>query len=299
MNNLSYIKFSIPILGIITLFFLNSCVHYSKKYQEFYAHLNTFQPPCKIMQEDDYFLIILVDACHLDYTNASQFFQSVAVHPTNRSRRRRDVGHAWIYLQGKCFNGQQFVLEGGHTGEISEFPPRYFDGIMNYNDWGYLNPNQEQMRCPRYEPNPIKYLWTIREDGFFQKGSGGHLPTFAAKISLTQQQFVKILSFIKPSQYAYRHYALTGPQCCTFVEQVASLIGLTLDTRITMSISPNVYYGKTKIRLWKDPDYSILVFSTPDILEKSLIECVKNGKAEYALDWYLQQKLNKSFIDRQ
>jgi hypothetical protein len=244
------------------------------------------------MREDDYFLIILVDACHLDYTDACQFFQSVAVHPNGS--RRGDVGHAWIYLQGKCGDGRLFVLEGGHSGERIEPPARYFDGIMNYNDWGYANPSREQIRHPRYEPNPIKYLWTMREDGFFQKGSGGHCPTFAAKISLSREQFEEILSFVRPSQYPYRNYALMGPQCCTFAAQVAALAGLSLKTQTVMHISPAIYYGKTWIRLWEDPCYSTLVFSTPDVLEKSLIEAVNNGKAEYALDWYLQQKADPS-----
>lgn len=278
------------ILGIIALVFLSSCACRSREYQCFYSHLQMFQPPCTPMQEDDYFLIILVDACHLDYTDACQFFQSVATHPSNGSRRG-DVGHAWIYLQGKRKDGSVFVLEGGHSGERLEPPPRYFDGIMNYNDWGYANPTREQMRNPCYEPNPIKYLWTMREDGFFQKGSGGHIPTFAVKVSLSRQQFEEILSFVKPSSYPYRRYALLGPQCCTFVAQVAALAGLSLNTQTTMAVSPMIYYRKTWIRLWEDPCYSTLVFSTPDVLEKSLIQAVESGEAEYALDWYLQHKV--------
>lgn len=289
MTNFAFMKYSFRFLGILLVIFLSACVYRSKEYDCFYAHLQTFQPPCKVMQEEDYFLIILVDACHLDYTDARQFFQSVAIHPTTRSRRG-DVGHAWIYLQGKCSDGQIFVLEGGHSGERIEPSARYFDGIMNYNDYGYANPTKEQMQHPCYEPNPIKYLWTMREDGFFQKGSGGHCPTFAVKISLNQQQFEKILSFIRPSQYPYRDYALMGPQCCTFVVQVAALAGLSLNTQTIMHISPAIYYGNTWIRLWEDPCYSTLAFATPDVLEKSLIGALNDGQVEYALDWYCQQE---------
>ena len=199
------------------------------------------------------------------------------------------MGHAWIYLQGN-FNGQLFVLEGGHSGEREDPPARYFDGIMNYNDWGYANPTEKQALCPRYEPNPIKYLWTIREDGFFQKGSGHHCPTFAAKVSLTRQQFESILSFIRPSYYPYRYYSLLSRQCCSFVAQVADLAGLNLNIHTTMKIASSVYYRKAWIRLWQDPCYSAVTFATPDILEKSLIKAVERGEAEYALDWYLKHK---------
>jgi hypothetical protein len=54
-----------------------------------------------------------------------------------------------------------------------------------------------------------------------------------------------------------------------------------------MHVDASIYYHGTKIRLWEDPCYSTLTFSTPDQLEKSLMEAVANGKGEYALDWYL------------
>ncbi len=274
--------------GLVFLLILSSCMCRSPEYCKFYAHLQQRHVYRQPMQEDDCFLVILVDAPHLDYTRASAFFQTIAKHPRNGSKEG-DVGHAWIYLQSNK-SGQLFVLEGGHSGEREEPPVRYFDGIMNYNDWGYANPIEEQMLCPRYEPNPIKYLWSVREDGFFQKGSGGHHPTFAAKISLTPQQFQQILQFIRPSHYPYRYYSLLSSQCCTFVAQVAALAGLSLDIQTTMKVAPSIYYGKTWIRLWENPCYSQITFATPDVLEKSLMQAVKNGEAEYALDWYLKCK---------
>ena len=113
-------------------------------------------------------------------------------------------------------------------------------------------------------------------------------PTFAAKISLTPQQFEKILQFIRPSCYPYRYYSLLNSQCCTFAAQAAALAGLPLETHTTMAVAPSIYYRKTWIRLWEDPCYSMITFATPDILEKSLMEAVERGEAEYALDWYLK-----------
>ena len=71
-----------------------------------------------------------------------------------------------------------------------------------------------------------------------------------------------------------------------------------METQVTMTISPAIYYRKARIRLWEDPCYSRITFSTPDVVEKSLIQAVENGEAEYALDWYLQQKVhNNSLTD--
>lgn len=243
------------------------------------------------MEPSDYFLVLLVDARHLDYTSGNKFFKSVAKHPSDGSKNR-DVGHAWIYLQGKR-NGQTIVIEGGHSGERMEEPARYFDGLVNYNLWGSANPTDEEFHKPCYEPNPVRYLWTAREDGFFQKGSGGHRPTFAAKVSLTRRQFEQILYFIHPSRYPYHEYALVGRQCSSFVTQVAKIAGLQLASHTIMNISPRMNYGRQQIRLWEDPCYSTIEFATPDVIEKSLIQEVEEGRAEYALKWYLNNITTK------
>lgn len=278
--------FLLKIWGIAFLFFLSSCMWRSEEYRHFYTHLQKPHAPWRPMQEEDYFLIILVDARHLDYTHASRFFQSITKHPSDGSKNG-DVGHAWIYLQGKRHH-QVVAIEGGHSGEIADTPVRYFDGIMNYNDWGYSNPTLAHMQCARYEPNPIKYLWTIRKDGFFQKGSGGHRPTFAAKISLTPQQFECLMQFIDPCHYPYQNYAIMGSQCSSFVSQVAALAGFHLASHVKMNIEPYFYYGQNRIRLWENPFYTEVTFATPDRIEKSLIHAVENEEAEYALDWYLK-----------
>lgn len=273
-------------IGLTVILFLQSCTsRHTPEYYQYYSHLSDFQVPASSMQEEDYFLVILVDACRLDYTDTQKFFQSIA------SRRQNgEVGHAWIYLQGKQKDGTVFGLEGGHSGERFDYPARYFEGVMNYNLWGYANPTPEQKKNSRYEPNPVKYMLTVREDGFFQKGAGGHRPTCAVKISLTCKQFEQILFFIKPSNYPYREYGLAGPQCCTFVRKVAALVGLNLDAEMTMPVAPWIVFCREQVRLWEDPKYSMITFETPDVLEKSLMQAVRSGRVEYALDWYLCEK---------
>lgn len=276
----------LKILGIALLLACTSCTWRSEEYRNFYAHLQRPHPPWPPMEESDHFLIILVEARHLDYTLTGKFFQSIAKHPSDGTKTG-DVGHAWIYLSG-WHKGKPIVIEGGHSGEVEKQPPRYFDGLMNYNDWGYANPSRDQCLCPRYEPNPVKYLWTVRKDGFFQRGSGRHRPTFAAKISISQDQFDSLLNFVR--HYPYRYYALTGQQCSTFVVQAAAVAGLSLVSETTMSIEPQVLYGGRRIQLWESPLYSTITFATPDVVEKSLIKAVEEGKAEYALDWYTHLK---------
>lgn len=269
----------------LILLLFSSCMTRSKEYRKFYSHLQQLPITSPRMEEENDFLIILVEARHLDYTKASKFFCSVAKHPQDGSKNG-DVGHAWIYLKG-MHDGQTIVIEGGHSGEREAYPARYFDGIMNYNDWGYANPSFKQILKPRYEPNPIKYLWMTRKDGFFQKGSGGHLPTFAAKFSLTQEQFKNILEFMT-CHYNYQNYSLVGNQCSTFVTQIAALAGINIPSQMTMKVASYVFFRERWIRLWEDPRYSYMTFATPDVIEKHLIEAVNNGKAEFALNWYLK-----------
>lgn len=253
-------------------------------YQTMYAHLN--KGACKAVEctTSDYFLVVIVNARHLDYTDNHSFFKTVAKHPSDGCKNG-DVGHTWIYLQG-IRDGEPVYLEGGFSGEYGYVQARYFDGIMNYLDYGYANPAPEQMACPRYEPNPVKYLWEIQHDGFFEWGGGCHRPTYAAKVNLTPEQFNKIFSFI--DNYQFHEYSIIDKQCSSFAAQVASIGGLKLDTKVTISIKPVLYVGGQPLRFWTDPCFSELTVSSPDIIERSLMQAVEEGRAEYALDWYLQ-----------
>lgn len=250
--------------------FFSSCTVRSKAYYDYYSHLRRPQPPSPLMQETQYFLIILVDACHLDYFQPKDFFQSVAKHPSTGSKCG-SVGHAWIYLQGP-----QFFIEGGHSGEGNSLQPYYFDGVMD--------------GCDRQVPNPISYLWKPRFDGFFQKGCGGHKPTCAAKITLNKEQFEEILRFIHPSSYFYPYYALTQNQCTSFAAACAAIAGLYVKTQITVAIPSKINFRHAHMPLWKNPAFSSITFASPDALEKSLIQAMQQGKAENALHWYLKHK---------
>jgi hypothetical protein len=261
--------------------FLISCTYYrpsSQAYKVFYSHLENvpFYPEAK--WDSDYYLVIYVNARHLDYTNNYSFLKTIIRHPSDGSTNR-DVGHAWIYVKGIC-KGIPIYFYGGHSGERGITQAKYFDGVMNYMDFGYANPNSDQQSCFRFEPNPAKYLWESQKDGYLEWGSGMHSPTYAAKVDLTKEQFEKIMDFV--NSYDYSNYALTGNQCSSFVVQVASLAGLDLFCEVSILLEKDIFLFGERIRLWEDPRYSRLTIGSPDILEKSLMDAVSSGRAKYA-----------------
>lgn len=253
----------------------------SQEYCHMYAYLKEPIPCSPSFTPSDYFLVILTDARHLDYTTNFSFFKTLAKHPNGC--KHGDVGHTWIYLKG-IKNNEHIYLEGGYSGESGQVQARYFDGIMNYIDFGYANPTMEDLQHPRYEDNPAKYLWEIQYDGFFQWGPGCHRPTYAAKIDITPEQFERIWTFI--NNYPYQEYSLTNSQCSSFAVQVASMAGLDLDCKVDIPIASELRIGGQNLHFWSDPSYSVLTVSSPDIIERSLMEAVREGRAEYALKWY-------------
>lgn len=256
---------------LIGLLLLSGCAapYYSPAYREFYAHLQDPLPRQELTWDSDFFLIIFVEAHHLDYTDNHSFLKTL--------KRAHDVGHAWIHLQG-IIDDQIVCIAGGQSGECGRFQAKYFDGIMNYLDYGYANPTRQQLLYPRYEPNPARYLWEAQRDGFFEVGSGNHRPTFAAKIDLTPAQFQRIWNFAMTHDYS--NYSLIGNQCASFVAQTAAFAGVDLECETTIYIDPVLYVNGDVVRMWTDPRYSELTIATPDIVERSLMEAVRQGRAQ-------------------
>src|SRR5262249_3565265 len=112
-------------------------------YREMYSHLNAIPTFQNNQNPSPYFLVILVDARHLDYTQNRSLLKTLCKHPSDWSKNG-DVGHAWIYLQG-TFENRVVVLEGGHSGECGYIQAKYFEGVMDYAEAG--------------DDNPVRYLW--------------------------------------------------------------------------------------------------------------------------------------------
>jgi hypothetical protein len=204
--------------------------------------------------------VIFVDARHLNYQGGRSFFTSLAKHPSDWSKNG-DVGHVWIALFGQ---GKKII--GGQTGEREGLT--YTQGVLK----GLI------------KDNPISLLQKTRYDGMFEKGSGGHSPTFAAKFNLTAEQFQSALRYIQT--YDFKRYKLTSRQCTTFATGVAAACGICLEETIDLYFPPFFKIGGEIYPLWKDSSFAKVKMATPDRLELSLKEKVLAGEAEYAVDFH-------------
>jgi len=267
------IKFLITqFLLLLVVLFCTAChpCCLKESYQSQYRHRNLCEETLRKEQPfapSDYFLILLVDAKHLDYSDAESLVSTIAKHPDGS--RERDVGHAWMLLAG-IQDGKKVLIEGGHSGELGINEPRYLERVV-------LN------SCER---NPVRHLFYPLQDGYFEVGPGQHLPTYAIRVELNQKTFQQILELIQPDHYHFRHYSLTDNQCTTFVAKVATLAGLQLEHETIIPIPQYMKLARKKICLWRDSQYATITISTPDKLEKSMIEAVVAGQARVALRHY-------------
>ncbi len=218
------------------------------------------------LEEMGSYVVFLVSARKLDYSSVRSLLKTSAKHPSDCSKNG-DVGHAWILLYGP-----QGCLEGGQSGETGRYQPCYAEGVMENAALGARN--------------PISYLWCSQCDGFFQQGNGGHRPTFAAKVALSCEEYEAILNLMR--SYSFREYNLQNHQCTTFVVEVARAIGISLEDKVRIEIERQALIQGRMVCLWNDPIYSCLTVGSPDVLERSLKQLVREGKAQNVTCWYLK-----------
>lgn len=249
---------------------------YHKQYRHLDAKRETLKNDASF-RVDEYFLILLVDAKHLDYSDAKSLLSTIAKHPNGSWERT--VGHAWIVVGG-IKEGRQVVIEGGHSGELGIVQPRYLEGVLS----------------AQHDLNPVRYLFSSLSDGYFEMGAGIHKPTYAIYKKLDQQTFLKIYDLIQPERYCFSNYSLTENQCTTFAVKIAALSGIILEHEVTIRIPQYIhtdFYG-ARLKMWEDPKYEWMTIPTPDILEKSMIAAVQKGHARTAMRCYRRQFFNKS-----
>ena len=272
----------------VLLFWITSCASQpqTESWRRQYSHLGHPVAENRIFTESDYYIVFLVAARHLDYHDNVELFKTIARYES--SFKKGEVGHSWVYLKG-IRDGKTVTIEGGHSARLGKRQPRFYDGVMNYIQYGYANPTDSQKNNPRYEPNPIRYLWAELDVGLFQKGSGGLVPTYAAKVDLSREQFDKIISFVDQKKYPYQRFSLVGNQCSSFLARIAAMVGFPLEHAVTIQLESVLKVGIREYRLWTDPRYSTITFSSPDVIERSLMKAVAEERAEYARTWYLNK----------
>ena len=206
--------------------------------------------------DDGYFLYVLTEAANWDFSEASSLLLSIWLRPW---------AHAWIILESP-----RNRLEGGHTGDFGLERPRYHEGVRQRDRDG--------------DPNPIAYLWQTMSDGRFQKGKPNRPPTFVWRMPITRRRYQLIYEFVV--QRKYDQFGVRSNNCTDMVVEAAALAGINLSHRIRLSLPREMkVWGRTR-RVWTDPQFRILEFSTPEVLEPDLRHLAQMGIGSDATEWY-------------
>jgi hypothetical protein len=204
-----------------------------------------------------YYLYILTDSAKWDFSYAPGLLFSIWMRP---------AAHSWMILERP---GER--LEFGHTGDFGLVKPRYHLGVIQ--------------KIQEGDPNPIAYLWQTMADGEFQLGKPPRPPTFVWKMPITQRRYQRIYEYAMSRKYD--QFGLRSNNCTDMVAATAALAGINLIHRIRLTLpSETKFLGKTA-RIWTDPQYSILEFSTPEVLEVDLRQLAQLGIGSDVTGWYL------------
>lgn len=211
-----------------------------------------------------YELVVYVSAQGLKYETGELFFESLLKQGISPR-----VGHAWVSLSKKDDQGQIERVEGGHSGEFGVIAPQYLDRLL----FSAEDPNN---------PNPIQVLYEPLEDGIFEQGSGGYLPTYAASFDLTEEGYRNIHSLLQEgsSEYPFHKWSLVQYNCVRFVSTCLGRIGIALDTATEMVVSQKTKIRGAYVPMWTDRSFSSVILDTPEKLESELRRLVSLGVAQ-------------------
>jgi len=210
--------------------------------------------------DEGYNLYILTEPAYWDFGEASLLLYSIWLRPSE---------HSWVILESP-----RNRLESGHTGNFGRQKPRYHEGVIQ--------------RVRAGDPNPIAYLWHTMSDGQFQIGKPNRPPTFVWRMPITQRRHQLIHEYMM--QRKYEQFDLRTDNCVDMVVEIAALAGINLMHRIRLTLPPEVeLFGRTML-IWTDPQYRILEFSTPEVLEVDLRQLARIGIGSDATEWYLTLK---------
>ena len=258
----------------LTMMFSSCTPRLRDEYIQRYHYLGAVHASTRVRSQfdgrSDYFLVLLVDARHLDYSSPSNYFSTLGQGLF--FSQDPNTGHAWIVLSG-TEDGKEWVFEGGHTGEFGLYAPRYFDEVV-------------RLSYEEHHPNPAHYLFTPLPDGSIQYGSGGHRPTFAAALPLTEEGYHRIRRLLLKDGYDFSQWGIRGPNCIRFVLSCLAAADIELDCQETLVMPQSFLYRGEEIRLWSDPTFSTITVETPELLEKRLWQLTEEGRALVAMQWY-------------
>lgn len=210
--------------------------------------------------DEGYFLCILTEAANWDFSDATSLLFSIW---------RRPWAHGWIILESP-----QDRLELGQTGDFGRERPRYHEGVMQ--------------RVRDGDRNPIAYLWQTMSDGQFQIGKPNRPPTFVWRMPITRRRYQLIYEYVM--QRKYDQFGVRTHNCTDMVVEAAALAGINLSHRIRLTLPPEAKLWGRTLPVWTDPQYRVLEFSTPEVLEAELRHLAQVGIGSDATEWYLALK---------
>ena len=206
--------------------------------------------------DEGYYLDVLSESSHWDFRKEKSLLLSIWRNPW---------GHSWLILESPTNR-----LEFGHTGDFGLAKPRFHQGVMQAVKNG--------------DPNPIAYLWQMMSDGKLQIGKPHRLPTFVWRMPITQRRYQLINEYVKQRQYD--QFGVVSNDCTDMVAESAALAGINLIHRIRLTVPPEMKVWGLMTRMWTDPQYRILEFSTPEVLEVDLRQLAEMGIGSDATEWY-------------
>jgi hypothetical protein len=210
--------------------------------------------------DEGYYLYILNEAANWDYSDIKSLLFSIWHRPW---------AHSWVMLERP-----QERLEFGHTGDFGLTKPRFHAGVFQ--------------KIQESDPNPIAYLWQTMLDGQFQIGKPNRPPTFVWRIPITQKRHHVIAEYVQ--HRTYDKFGVTSNNCTDLATEVAALAGINLIHRIRFTVPQETKVWGRMVRVWTDPQYRILEYSTPDVLEVDLRQLAQFGIGKDVTEWYLDLK---------
>jgi hypothetical protein len=210
--------------------------------------------------DEGYYLYVLTKTGNWDHSNTRSFFLSLA---------RRPWGHCWLILESP-----QNRLECGQNGNFGQLKRTYHEGVRQKHSDG--------------DPNPIAYLWETMPDGVCEIGDPHRTPSFVWRMPITKRRYELIYGYVM--QRKYDQIGVRDNNCVDMVTEAAGLAGINFIHRIRLTFPPETkIFGKT-FRIWTDPEYRMLEFSTPGVLEVDLRHLAQFGIGSDATEWYLAWK---------
>jgi hypothetical protein len=205
--------------------------------------------------DEGYYLYILNDAPNWDYSSTLSFIFSFEMNPG---------GHSWIILESP-----QNRLECGHNGNFGLEKLRYQEGV--------------HQRFRDNHPNPFAYLWEEMNDGQLEIGRPDRTPTFVWRMTITKRRYQLIYEYVM--QREYDQFGVRSNNCVDMVADAAALAGINLIHRLRLNIPPETKILGSTLRNWTDPQYRILEFSTPDVLQLDLRQLSQFGIGSEVKEW--------------